>query len=56
VRAQGGITLGLEQGELDADFCRLGKKSVQEHAAQFMGLNLACKYRSPIDGHVQEAA
>jgi hypothetical protein len=24
VRAQGGITLGLEQGELDADFCHLG--------------------------------
>jgi len=24
VHAQGGLTLGLEQGELDADFCHLG--------------------------------
>jgi hypothetical protein len=26
-RAQGGITLSLEEGELDADFCKLGKTS-----------------------------
>jgi hypothetical protein len=26
-RAQGGLTLGPEQGELDADFCHLGKNS-----------------------------
>jgi hypothetical protein len=24
VRAQGGLTLDLEEGELDADFCHLG--------------------------------
>jgi hypothetical protein len=25
-RAQGGITLGPEEGELDADFCSLGNR------------------------------
>jgi hypothetical protein len=27
--AQGGVTLGLEQGELGANFCHLGEKSLE---------------------------
>jgi hypothetical protein len=39
-RAQGGLTLGLEQGELPADFCRLGAPNLSPRI-QKLGLRLS---------------
>jgi hypothetical protein len=37
-RAQGGVTLGLEQGELKADFSHLGKTAeVQNAGSRYFG-------------------